>query len=137
MKKVKVDSGLRKEPSINRWVKYGVYFQGFSKERRIRFLSSAFTKLDLDQMISPFIKKIITLEQVTNLIPFCTQNNMYGCKSVAITVGCQSQICSVTGALHMHSPVHFVECNFHSFNVFYRYAFKISVCYEKNSSKTV
>lgn len=124
MKNVKSDAWLRKKPIITLWVKYMGFFKGLLTERRIRFLTLAITKFTSNQKFSPLFKKYITLEQVAGLLQFCAQNKLFAFKTVAITIGCRSQIFSAASPEYMQTPFRFVESNFHSFNVFYRNAFK-------------
>ena len=115
MKKVKPDFLLRKELSICRWAKCGVYFPGLLTGRQISFFSSAVAWPTLALTISPFIKKIITPEQVANLLPFHNQNYIYACKVVAVSYDNHPHFCLETDSDNTIKPVHFVERNFHAY----------------------
>ena len=93
MKKVKSDFLLRNKLSICRWAKYGVYFRRLSNRRQICFFLSAEVWPVLALTISPLLKKIITPEQVANLLPFYKQNYIYTCKVVAVSNDSHLRFC--------------------------------------------
>ena len=93
MKKVKPDFLLRNKLSICRLANYGVYFRRLSNGRQICFFLSAVVWPVLALTISPLLKKIITPEQVANLLPFYKQNYIYTCKVVAVSNDSHLRFC--------------------------------------------
>lgn len=124
MKNVKSDAWLRKKPIITLWVKYMGFFKGLLTERRIRFLTLAITKFTSNEKFSPLFKKYITLDRLQDCFSFVHKINCLPSKLSQLQLAADCRFFLRLAPKYMQTPFRFVESNFHSFNVFYRNAFK-------------